>query len=313
MFQPKNANCCTGIEAMLTMETQSYTKKMEQKKKISAVSCDDWRATSTGPVMQLGHFQSNGCQGCQYHLSHRGDSVRHTPGCHVPPVHFLMKWLQAIQDLFVLVSYNFRIIINPKVVSGLFLYKMISCKSHVFFRAVGCRWAHLKLLSFLDSLDILPVCPQRFAPSYNCRGRASLLPHRYLFHWVCRWFVNHQRRLYADPTVRAVRYRLCEKDIVASVQIKKARNKTTAQCVSRVPGSWWWCCPLGLCTQSCLPSPLGRFCLPQQTSASQRTCRWSWSPNPPSSHRLHLCPHSHSHIWAKISSYYLVLCSCMLL
>lgn len=147
-----------------------------------------------------------------------------------------------------------------------------------FSYATGCNVPPMHFLmnqlqdssDSLGSLYILPVCPQRFAPSYSCQGRAALLPHRYLFHWVCRWFENHQRRLYADPTVRAVQYRLCEKDIVETK--KELRTQLS---VSPVPGSWWWCCPLGLCTQSCPPSPLGRFCLLQQTSASQRTCRRS--------------------------------------
>lgn len=32
-------------------------------------SCDDRWAFSTCPLMQLGNFQSNGCQRCQHHLS----------------------------------------------------------------------------------------------------------------------------------------------------------------------------------------------------------------------------------------------------
>lgn len=71
-----------------------------------------------------------------------------------------------------------------------------------------------------------------------------------------------------------------------------------------VPGSWRWCCLQDLCTQSCQLFPLGRFCPPQQISASRRPCQQSWAPNPPSSHRLHLCPHSHSHIWTKHNWFY---------
>lgn len=161
------------------METQSYTKKWNKKKKSQF---QQWlgrnHVMTDGPLRPV--------LWCSWDIFRamvaKGASITcptgeiqldsHATGCHVPPMHFLMKWLQDSSDR-------------------------------------------------LDSLYILPVCPQRFAPSYSCRGRAALLPHRYLFHWVCRWFENHQRRLYADPTVRAVQYRLCEKDIVASAQTKK--------------------------------------------------------------------------------------------
>lgn len=69
--------------------------------------------------------------------------------------------------------------------------------------------------------------------------------------------------------------------------------------VCDVPGSWRWCGLQDLCTRRCQIFPLGRLCLLQQISVSQRTCLQSWTPNPPSSHRLRICPHSHSRIWTK--------------
>lgn len=128
---------------------------------------------------------------------------------------------------------------------------------------------------------ILPVCLQRFSPSHSCLCRFELLPHCYLSHWVCRWFENHQRRLYADPKIRTAQHGLCEAGLMMTGTFQSmwtGKNKNVGvQLSERVvsPGSWWGCCWLGLCTRSCLPFPPGRFCLPQQTSASQRTCHWS--------------------------------------
>lgn len=54
------------------------------------------------------------------------------------------------------------------------------------------------------------MCLQRFSPFHSCLCRFELLPHCYLSHLVCRWFENHQRRLYADPKIRTAQHRLCE-------------------------------------------------------------------------------------------------------
>lgn len=48
-------------------------------------SCDDRWASSAGPLMQLGHFESNGCQRCQHHLSHTKMGQLDTQGHARPP------------------------------------------------------------------------------------------------------------------------------------------------------------------------------------------------------------------------------------
>lgn len=165
-------------------------------------------------------------------------------------------------------------------------------------------------------LDTPPVHPQKRVLSRSCRDRFELLPHQNWSHWVCRWFENHQRRLSAAPAVKTAQRRLRyiflgfanTAERLWCWQIAYIMHLCIPQdyhyrkmhhSVFHVPGSWKWCRLPGLHTQSCLLSPPGRFCLPQQIFASQRSCRWLWSPNPPSFHMLHLCLHSRSHTWAK--------------